>query len=66
MLFTLETGGLVIGNRMQRCLVEVETKMLNVLKIKKLSLWLRRVMKNRWNLQQQAQSARLELAIFNR
>lgn len=35
MLFTLETGGLVIGNRMQRCLVEVETKMLNVLKIKK-------------------------------
>lgn len=35
MLFTLETSGLVIGNRMQRCLVEVETKMFNVLKIKK-------------------------------
>lgn len=32
MLITLETSGLVIENRMQRCLVGVETKMLKVLK----------------------------------
>lgn len=34
MLITLETRGVVIENRMQQCLVEVETKMLKLLKIK--------------------------------